>query len=532
VGVYWSPYSVGRWCYRALFGWTWVSYEPWGWLPYHYGRWHRSAAYGWCWLPGPAFAFNFWSPGLVAFYSGPGWVSWCPLGPGDYYDTHHYHYNRGIYGHQLNELARLNKRDRGHLFNRDASHAFRTVSLDRFRDGSFRGRDQDPDRTDIERPWKRGELVRDNRSIRPTAASYRAVPDRQAAAPVRSRALPAVVRSNPAHNARSQENYSRITNPGIPSLPSRQERMERSREESSTVVNPRSTGRVYQTPQRDRVHPETANPQKERPLPETRNEAGRNSEEQNGRKMTTPRRTPKTEDSGADPKREEASPESRPSSSPSRVRQNSGQGRSEQAAPAPRQPNRSPSENKSNDEERHQSKPSEPRTRSSVDDRSEASSIDPFPRTNEVRKYSYRGTGSSSDADDATRSFSNRVYSAPAFGAESERRATVTEESRPSVEREISPRAYSNHSNSAPSYSIPQSRPSNEGGAMSSGRSSSSVERRSESRSYSAPSFSRGSERSSGASGRASSGGASGGFSGGAQKTQERGSSGGGRGRR
>jgi len=59
MGVSWSPYSVGRWCYRPVFGWTWVSYEPWGWLPYHYGRWYRSSIYGWCWLPGPSFSFNF-----------------------------------------------------------------------------------------------------------------------------------------------------------------------------------------------------------------------------------------------------------------------------------------------------------------------------------------------------------------------------------------------------------------------------------------------------------------------------------------
>ena len=42
-GVSWAPYSVGRWCYRPFYGWTWVSYEPWGWLPYHYGRWYRSS---------------------------------------------------------------------------------------------------------------------------------------------------------------------------------------------------------------------------------------------------------------------------------------------------------------------------------------------------------------------------------------------------------------------------------------------------------------------------------------------------------
>jgi hypothetical protein len=124
VDAAWTPYSTGRWCYRPFFGWTWVSYEPWGWLPYHYGRWYRNSLYGWCWLPGPAFSFNFWSPALVTFYSGPGWISWCPLGPGDYYDIRNYHYNRGIYGSQLADLQRLHNRAVGDPFNRYVPGAF------------------------------------------------------------------------------------------------------------------------------------------------------------------------------------------------------------------------------------------------------------------------------------------------------------------------------------------------------------------------------------------------------------------------
>src|SRR5437867_253666 len=85
VDAGWSPYWDGRWCYRPYWGWTWVSYEPWGWLPYHYGRWYYTTGFGWAWIPGASFGFHFWSPGLVRFYQGPGWVSWAPLGPGDYY---------------------------------------------------------------------------------------------------------------------------------------------------------------------------------------------------------------------------------------------------------------------------------------------------------------------------------------------------------------------------------------------------------------------------------------------------------------
>lgn len=139
VGVSWSPYSVGRWCYRPFYGWTWVSHEPWGWLPYHYGRWYRSASFGWCWLPGPSFSFNFWSPGLVAFYNGPGWVSWCPLGPGDYYNINHYHYNRRIHDYQLARLHSIHTRAAGRPFHRNDRGAFRGIPLDEFRNGSLRG---------------------------------------------------------------------------------------------------------------------------------------------------------------------------------------------------------------------------------------------------------------------------------------------------------------------------------------------------------------------------------------------------------
>jgi len=34
----WSPYTHGRWT-RTTYGWTWISYEPWGYFPHHYGEW-------------------------------------------------------------------------------------------------------------------------------------------------------------------------------------------------------------------------------------------------------------------------------------------------------------------------------------------------------------------------------------------------------------------------------------------------------------------------------------------------------------
>jgi len=71
----WYPYSFGRWCWYPSFGYTWISGDPWGWLPYHYGGWNLFPGIGWMWFPGN---FGAWSPGLVNWYSGPGWIGWTP----------------------------------------------------------------------------------------------------------------------------------------------------------------------------------------------------------------------------------------------------------------------------------------------------------------------------------------------------------------------------------------------------------------------------------------------------------------------
>ena len=73
----WAPYSMGMWGWYPGMGYTWISGEPWGWLPYHYGAWNFSPDFGWFWMPGN---FGFWSPALVSWYMGPGWVGWAPLG--------------------------------------------------------------------------------------------------------------------------------------------------------------------------------------------------------------------------------------------------------------------------------------------------------------------------------------------------------------------------------------------------------------------------------------------------------------------
>ena len=77
VSAGWSPYSMGMWSFYPGMGYTWISSEPWGWLPYHYGNWNFSPGFGWLWTPG---SFGAFSPALVSWYSGPGWIGWAPLG--------------------------------------------------------------------------------------------------------------------------------------------------------------------------------------------------------------------------------------------------------------------------------------------------------------------------------------------------------------------------------------------------------------------------------------------------------------------
>ena len=216
VDAGWSPYWVGRWVYRPFWGWTWVSYEPWGWVPYHYGRWHFRSNLGWCWLPGPSLGFHFWSPGLVRFYQGPGWVSWCPLGPGDYYNVNHYAF-QNTYRYQLNELRLLQRRGPEDLANRHVSGAFRTTRVDQ-----FAGESLGDNRRALslgEAPWVRGRLVTDQPAVQPTSRSYRPLPDRQVAPPTAVTDRPVLVRTQPAADAGFRTRFSRITNPSVGALP-------------------------------------------------------------------------------------------------------------------------------------------------------------------------------------------------------------------------------------------------------------------------------------------------------------------------
>lgn len=75
VSPYWRPYSDGRWV-NTEYGWTWVSYEPFGWATYHYGRWAWDQRFGWLWIPG-----TVWGPAWVSWQYGGGYVGWAPLPP-------------------------------------------------------------------------------------------------------------------------------------------------------------------------------------------------------------------------------------------------------------------------------------------------------------------------------------------------------------------------------------------------------------------------------------------------------------------
>ena len=71
----WRPYSEGRWM-NSDYGWTWVTYEPFGWATYHYGRWAWDSRFGWLWVPG-----TIWGPAWVSWQNGGGYVGWAPLPP-------------------------------------------------------------------------------------------------------------------------------------------------------------------------------------------------------------------------------------------------------------------------------------------------------------------------------------------------------------------------------------------------------------------------------------------------------------------
>ena len=75
VAAGWAPYVDGEWAYTD-YGWTWVSYDPWGGDPCHYGSWAWVDPYGWVWTPG-----TVWAPAWVTWAYTDDYVGWAPIPP-------------------------------------------------------------------------------------------------------------------------------------------------------------------------------------------------------------------------------------------------------------------------------------------------------------------------------------------------------------------------------------------------------------------------------------------------------------------
>jgi hypothetical protein len=73
VAAGWAPYVDGQWVWTD-YGWTWVSYDPWGDIPYHYGTWTWVSDYGWSWVPG-----TVWAPAWVTWAYSDDYIGWAPV---------------------------------------------------------------------------------------------------------------------------------------------------------------------------------------------------------------------------------------------------------------------------------------------------------------------------------------------------------------------------------------------------------------------------------------------------------------------
>lgn len=72
--VAWSPYEQGFWVPSDVYGWVWISTEPFGWATYHYGRWMYDTFQGWVWIPG-----SEWAPAWVSWEMAGPYIGWAPL---------------------------------------------------------------------------------------------------------------------------------------------------------------------------------------------------------------------------------------------------------------------------------------------------------------------------------------------------------------------------------------------------------------------------------------------------------------------
>jgi hypothetical protein len=72
----WRPFGNGFWVPTDIYGWVWVSAEPFGWATYHYGQWLYDPYQRWVWIPGME-----WAPARVAWEATDDYVGWAPLIP-------------------------------------------------------------------------------------------------------------------------------------------------------------------------------------------------------------------------------------------------------------------------------------------------------------------------------------------------------------------------------------------------------------------------------------------------------------------
>ena len=77
--VGWRPYQYGYWAPSDLYGWVWISSEPYGWATYHYGEWIYDRYQGWVWIPGLD-----WGPAWVSWEESSDYVGWAPMFPQGY----------------------------------------------------------------------------------------------------------------------------------------------------------------------------------------------------------------------------------------------------------------------------------------------------------------------------------------------------------------------------------------------------------------------------------------------------------------
>ena len=75
----WRPYQYGYWAPSDVYGWVWISGEPYGWATYHYGEWIYDRYQGWVWIPGLD-----WGPAWVSWEETPDYIGWAPMFPSGY----------------------------------------------------------------------------------------------------------------------------------------------------------------------------------------------------------------------------------------------------------------------------------------------------------------------------------------------------------------------------------------------------------------------------------------------------------------